>query len=199
MTKTNSLDTKEYEALLGRAQKGDTDAFESLYTGLYTPIYRYVFVRLQGYAAQKQLAEDITQEAFLKLFSNIRAGKMNEFKGTFIGYAFTVARNLIIDHSRKKKEDLLKAEEETFDDFQSDTLSPEEETHIKHMGQKIFTHIENLPDAMREVIVFSFVHQYTTEEIALILSKSEEAIRQLKSRGIHRLRYTMRGQYEDSM
>jgi RNA polymerase sigma-70 factor (ECF subfamily) len=194
-----SSTTKEpayFEELLSRARAADSSALEALYTELYTPIYRYVYARLGAYPAQKQLAEDITQEAFLKLFTNIRAGKMDDFKGTLVGYSFTIARNLIIDYSRKKRESLLTTDEESFDDLPSDQISQEEEAHIKLVGSEIFKHIAELPDSMQEVLILSFVHEYSSEEISAVLSKSEEAVRQLKSRGLRKLRYIMRGQQD---
>lgn len=191
--------TKEpayFEDLLSRARAGDDTALEALYIELYIPIYRYVYARLGTYPAQKQLAEDLTQEVFLKLFTNIRSGKMDSFKGTLVGYSFTIARNLIIDYSRKKRESLLATDEESFDDLPSDYISPEEEVHIKQVGSKILEHISELPDAMQEIIILTFIHGYSSEEISIIVSKTEEAVRQLKSRGLRKLRYIMRGQQD---
>lgn len=190
-------DSSYYEDLLAKASAADATAFEVLYSDLYTPIYRYIYARLGAYPAQKQLAEDIAQETFLKLFTNIRLGKMSTFKGTIVGYSFTIARNLIIDYSRKKHESLL-GPEESFDDLPDEQVSEEEKFYIKEVGADIFKHVDMLPDAMKEVIILTFVNEYSTEEIAEILSKTEEAVRQLKSRGLRKLRYSIRGQRDST-
>ena len=68
----------------------------------YDKIYRYCYFRVQN----RMLAEDLTQETFLRYFaqtSYIHRGKQ-------LAYLYTIARNLCIDHYRKKEAEELKEE-----------------------------------------------------------------------------------------
>ncbi len=74
------------------------------YEELYDKIYRYCYYRLQ----QKEIAEDITQETFLRFF-----GKEKYYSGENpLKIMYTIAKNLCIDESRKKKALFLEHVEE---------------------------------------------------------------------------------------
>lgn len=63
----------------------------------YDRIYRYCYYRLH----HVQLAEDITQEVFLRYFEHVPEST----EGRTLAYLYTIARNLCIDEYRKKKGD----------------------------------------------------------------------------------------------
>ena len=62
---------------------------------LYDKIYRYCYYRLQN----RELAEDITQETFLRWFASDTYRDRNQI----LQYLYTIARNLCIDEVRKIK------------------------------------------------------------------------------------------------
>lgn len=61
------------------------------------PLYAYVSRRCGG---QRELAEDVTQEAWLRA---VRDWRRNGAPGNPIGWLTTVARNLILDHLRRRE------------------------------------------------------------------------------------------------
>ena len=61
----------------------------------YDDIYRYCFFRMQDHS----LAEDLTQEAFLKFLET----STYHDRGKPLAFLYTIARNLCIDHIRHKK------------------------------------------------------------------------------------------------
>ncbi len=65
----------------------------------YDRIYRYCYYRLR----HVQLAEDITQEAFLRYFEHEYAEKA----GRPLAYLYTIARNLCVDEYRRKRMEML--------------------------------------------------------------------------------------------
>src|SRR5579864_2871218 len=87
------------EELIQKAQKGDKDAFGQLYKDYYQRIYRYCKVNC---FYQDALAEDLCQETFVKAWKAMPSFTL-EKGGTFQAFLFRIARNLIIDFSRKKK------------------------------------------------------------------------------------------------
>ena len=71
--------------------------FLSAYEKYANDIYRHCYFRVYN----KELAEDLTQETFIKTWKYIVAGQ--EIKNTK-SFLYKVAVNLIIDHSRKRKD-----------------------------------------------------------------------------------------------
>src|SRR4051812_2769003 len=86
-------------SLVTRAKEGDRDAYGQLYKIYYTKIYRYCRINV----VNKAVAEDICQDVFIKAWMVLPKFSLNDV-GTFQAYIFRIARNLIIDLSRKKKE-----------------------------------------------------------------------------------------------
>jgi RNA polymerase sigma-70 factor, ECF subfamily len=190
----SDLHSDHLKTLVQKTSEGDTEAFGLLYRECAQKIYRYVYVRLGAVVGKKQLAEDITQEVFLRLYNALKT--LNFKEGSPMAYMYTIARNMIIDHSRKKKEDILHDEEASMDDFTDGKDSLEEEAQLREMSGHALEAVSSLPDAVQEVIIFTYMNGYSTEEICHITGKNPEAVRKLKSRGLGLLRYTLRTRYE---
>ena len=81
------------------------DRFVKLFDELWLPVYRYS-VRA---CLCPDDAEDIVQEVFLRLFRHLLEQKREE---NLRGWAFRVAHNLAIDHSRDRRRLMLRSAEE---------------------------------------------------------------------------------------
>jgi len=88
----------EDKELIYRCQNGDKATFQELISK-YHP---YVFKFLIKATENKQLAEDLTQEVFIKVIRNIDKFDVDG-KAKFSTYASTVAKNCYIDYLRKEK------------------------------------------------------------------------------------------------
>lgn len=180
MSKIENEHSNDPRKLFEAVQNGDTEAFGALYTLYYTPIYRYFYFRLKD----KDEARDLTQTVFLKVFKvreNI-TGTLHEP----LSYFYTVARNTLIDYRRKNKETL------SLDETMLDIPAPEEDLEEKLNDKILFKELEKafniLTQEQREVITLKFIEDQSNTEIASILGKREEAIRQLQSRAIRLLK-----------
>jgi RNA polymerase sigma-70 factor (ECF subfamily) len=82
------------EMLMVRYQRGDRDAFAELVRRYKTPIYNFVYRQLR----EPALAEDLTQETFLRVVQNAA-----EFKheSRFSTWVYTITRNLCVDQLRR--------------------------------------------------------------------------------------------------
>jgi RNA polymerase sigma-70 factor (ECF subfamily) len=78
--------------LVQRAQAGDSDAFAEIYQRYQPTVYRYVYFRV----GNRQLAEDFTQDAFLRALKNI--GRFTWQGRDYGAWLVTLARNVIADH-----------------------------------------------------------------------------------------------------
>ena len=92
---SDMLNDKE---LVMRYRDGDVASFQILVDRYQNKIYSYVLMLVKD----KQLADDIFQDTFLKIIRTIKAGVYKE-EGKFIQFAMRIAHNLIIDHFRKAK------------------------------------------------------------------------------------------------
>lgn len=93
--------------IVKQAQRGDKEAFGKLYQYYFPRLYRYCKANMY----RDDLASDICQETFLKVWKALPTFRFTQ-TGTFQAYVYRIARNTIIDLSRKKKEFSLEIYEE---------------------------------------------------------------------------------------
>lgn len=155
------------EALIKNAQNGDKDAYGKLYKQYYTRIYRYC--RLNLYNAP--VADDACQEVFIRAWKALPKFTLKD-GGTFQAFLFRIARNLIIDLSRKKKEISIEAIGEI----------SKEENLIEGIAQKediqrVRNAMAKLPDVDRQIIILRYFEEMSHSDIAKIINIKEGALR----------------------
>lgn len=154
----------------------ESKKIEEFYTKWYTPLYRYIYARVR----QKENALDITQTVFIKLCDYFKE-KDEEIS---VALFWTIARNTLIDHYRKK------STQEIIDD---EVVAEYDKTdaHIEyfHEDQDMVTRaLTYLTEEERELVAFRYWNDLTTDDIAKIYKKSPEAIRKALSRIIQKLK-----------
>lgn len=158
---------EKFGELIKRAQQGDKQAFGSLYREYYRKIYRYCKINMYQDAA----AEDVCQETFLRAWKALPKYTMTE-EGTFQAFLFRIARNLIIDLSRKKKEYSLAAYEEveTKEDFAADVDKQAEIEQVK-------TALAKLKEKDRQILLLRYFEEMSHAEVSAIIGIKEGALR----------------------
>lgn len=172
----------DLHVLIERAKNGDNSAFDELYSRFLTPIYRYVYFRVK----RKEDAEDIAQTVFLKAYQSL---PRFEDKGVSpLAYFYSIARNSVIDHWRKKGEIL-------FGDMGDGVFNvPDSSGSERRILEKMWAD-EIVREGMGaltplevDALTLKFMHDLPNQEIASLMEKTEEAVRQLQSRGIRKMR-----------
>lgn len=92
----DAVNPSDLESVLDRARRRDPSAFDTLVSLYGARVYGLVY-RLLG---QRELAEDLTQETFLRV---VRTIETYEHDGRFEAWLFRIAANLARDHARKRK------------------------------------------------------------------------------------------------
>jgi RNA polymerase sigma-70 factor (ECF subfamily) len=164
--------------LMIKAKQGDRDAFAQLYEQYLAPVYRYVLVRVSDAAA----AEDITQTVFLKVYQSLSRYQPRSLSP--IAFFFTIAKNTIIDHWKKKKELQLNEAIELPDRAYDLT----EQTNDKMILESIMNTLKLLTSEHQEILNLKFIAGLTNKEIAEFLGKNEAAVRQMQCRALKQLR-----------
>ena len=88
----------EDAALIKRYIKGDEKALSALITKHEQRIFSYILSKIQN----RDLANDVFQDVFVKIIKTFRSGRYNE-EGKFLNWALRISHNLVIDHFRKQK------------------------------------------------------------------------------------------------
>lgn len=165
--------------LVKQAQNGSTEAFGLLYTEYLTPVYRYIYLRIRN----KEDAEDLTQVTFMKVFENIHT--VSETRDTPLNFFFTVARNALIDHTKKKKTLLI--EDDSWQDIPDDK-NIAKDVELGEFQEKALQCIGNLGETDQEILTLRLIQELSNKEISEMLGKSEVAIRKSYSRALLALR-----------
>jgi RNA polymerase sigma-70 factor (ECF subfamily) len=167
--------------LMKRAKEGETEAFESLYRMYYLPVYRYIYLRVKN----REETEDLTSTVFLKVYYSL--DKYQERNREILAYFFTVARNCVIDHWRKKKEVSLNSRF-LFIPLTDGQDGPEEKILKDEKAASVRQAIQSLNEVQQEVVILKFISDLSNREIAQVISKSEEAVRQIQCRALKELK-----------
>ena len=187
------------EELLDRFRRGEARAFEELMRRHRTPIYNFILRSVRNPAT----AEEILQDAWLRILQGIadfqRASK-------FTTWAYTVARNLCIDHARKaslRRHPSLDQAPSNGDDGPSlgevlpDTRAAVDRTAIgKELQVRLLQSIEALPPDQREVFLMREYSNLPFKEIAEIVGAPENTVKSRMRYALERLQESL-AEYED--
>ena len=125
----------------------------------YDKIYRYCYFKTYD----EQIAQDITQETFLRFCKQgLNLGSDKE-----LPYLYTIAKNLCIDHFRKRTvESLEEITEEVIDDPTEDLIS----------NLTLRMTISKLPEDEQELIFLRYVNEVSITTICKITGLSRFAV-----------------------
>ena len=168
----------EVQALVARAQDGDTAAFERLYQHFFAPIYRYTAFRTSG-----DVAEDVVAEIFVRAWEKLHRYKPH--KGVPFGaWLFRIARHAVIDVYRKDHE-VVELSDDTAD---PDALNRADASFRQREIVRIVRDaLEQLPRRYREVLSLCYIADLSTEDAARVLHLTSGAVRILKFRALRKL------------
>ena len=167
-------------SLVRAAQAGDMSAFSELFDRYYDVVYRYVLFRMND----RTLAEDITQETFLRALRRISSVT---YQGRDIGAWFvTIARNLIFDHVKSSR---YRLESTTSDivELSPSTHGPEQQVLDMATNEELLRCIRKLNDDQQECISLRFLQGLSVAETAKIMNRNEGAVKALQHRAVRRL------------
>lgn len=164
--------------LIQRAQKGNKDAFGEIYKIYFKKIYRYCRINL----GSEETAKDVVQETFLKAWRALPTFSFDN-GGSIQAFLFRIARNLIIDLSRKRKElPLDTALEIVAKDDMEEKL--DRKNDIKLVQQAL----SKLAPEDKQIMILRFFEEMPTAQIAQIVGISEGNLRVRLYRALKKLK-----------
>jgi RNA polymerase sigma-70 factor (ECF subfamily) len=163
------------------ASSGNAEAFSYLYEQNVNRIYNYIFYRI----GSAQDAEDLTSRVFHRAFGHIN--KYIERGVPFSAWLYRIAHNLIANWHR--------------DNFRRREVSLEDQVDLPHHGdlpertveqnqdqEMLLKAIRNLSAERQQLILLKYLEDLSNAEIAIIMKRTEGAIKSLYHRALLALR-----------
>ena len=160
MKKSKSTDA----ALVTAYLQGDESALSTLITRHKQRIYSFIYSKV----FDRDVAEDVFQDTFIKVINSLKRGKYNE-EGKFLPWVMRISHNLVIDHFRKNNR-MPKFENNTdFNIFSvlSDNSLNAENTMIKgQVASDVRRLVEELPEDQKQVLLMRIYKDMSFKEIS---------------------------------
>ena len=149
---------------------GDESALKALILRHEQKIFTYILTSVKN----RELAEDLFQDTFIKVINTLRAGAYKD-EGKFAQWVMRIANNLKIDYFRKAQR--LPAYEGNGDFDVFDTLSIEDPSvEQKMIQEQVYSDIQDLlqylPEEQREVLEMRIYQDISFKEIAELTNVS---------------------------
>jgi RNA polymerase sigma-70 factor (ECF subfamily) len=165
----------EDEAAVVVRARADPAAFAPLYERYLDPVYRYCYRRL----GNREAAEDATSVVFTRALASIG----NYQDGSFAGWLFAIAHNVVVDCHRRRRPVQALPEIEPADS----APSPEEAALAADERRSVRALLAALPEDQRRVLELRLAGLRGVD-IAVALGRSPGAIKMLQLRAMTRLR-----------
>ena len=169
-------------ALVELAQGGDADAYGMLYDRYVAVVFRYVLVR----TGDRQLAEDITSETFMRGLRSI--GSFTWQGRDIAAWFLTIARNLVLDLRKSARFRLEIATDDLLEGRQAAGPTPEEAVLRRLRDERLLAAMRTLTADQAECVVLRFMEGLSLAECAEVLGRKENAVKQLQFRALRSLR-----------
>jgi RNA polymerase sigma-70 factor, ECF subfamily len=164
--------------LVDQAKAGDPEAFAKLYDAYVERVSRYIYFRV----AEDCDMEDLVAQVFLKAWEHLDRYKRGS--SPFIAWLYTIARHLVIDHYRTKK-NILPLEEAIA--FPSDLHMPDQEAQLHFDLEAMRDALQMLSKDQQQALILKYIAGLPNDSIAKVMNKQEGTVRGLQMRGLQTL------------
>lgn len=169
------------EQILEAAVVYDEAALGELYDRYEARIFIYVYRR----TGDEALAEDLTAQVFVKMLQAIR--ERRAWHSSFSGWLYRIAHNVVIDHYRQRDKQVLIGLDEA-PDIVDEHDDPAQSAEMRLTTDKVRFAMRQLTDEQAEVLSLRFLEGYSIFEVAVMMNKTEGAIKALQYRAVATLR-----------
>lgn len=157
--------------------------FAQIYQQYHTAVFNYVYFRV----GDKHLVEDLTADVFVRLVEKYdlssRGGR------PILPWLYTIARNLVIDHQRRKKRVQWSSLESVH--LATPATATGQAVQERLTSECLSRALGYLNEEQRRVILLKFIERRKNAEIAQVLGKSEGAVKALQHRALRALRMAL--------
>ena len=163
-----SLQILADQELISLYLSGNEGAFAQLLKRHKDRLFRYINSKVRD----ADLANDIFQDAFMKVIMTMKSGNYNE-EGKFLPWLMRISHNLIIDHFRKTNKVRFLSESRTLNEEFTifHKLSSDEKNYLEdrcetELESQMLGLLDHLPTMQREIIQMRIFQDMSFKEIA---------------------------------
>ncbi len=177
------------EELMSQVQRGDQAAFEELFKRYDRKIFNY-FLR---YLGDEELAKDLFQETFLRVFQFSKSYKPTTRGGcsaSFAAWLYTIARNVYRKQWGREpvEERMGESTWKILEEVPTPNATPQQARADQELVEKIKQALDSLPESQREVVILHKYQGLSYPQIAQILGCSISSVKQKAFRAYQNLR-----------
>lgn len=193
------IDDQADEDLMVLYQRGEVRAFEILLVRHRKPLYNFIL----RYLGDKETAEDLLQEAFMRVIKGAEAYKR---QAKFTTWLYTIARNLCVDQTRRRKhrkhaslDAPLDASEESgtlLDVLPSKEMASDRKSVNKQLHETMQRAIASLSEEQREVFLMREFLDMPFKQIADVVGVPENTVKSRMRYALDKLRLEL-DEYKD--
>ena len=176
---------QEDRELVERAKKNDAQAFGELYEIYFDRIYRYIALK----TGDRDEAEDMTQQVFMKALKSLGSFKWQNVP--FSAWLYRIAHNQVVDHLRKKSRRPTSQLDEAVAPLPDPGVDPEKAAELNCDIALLSQAMRRLTPAQQDVIALRFTSELPIAEVAVLLGKTEGAVKAMQHSAIQALRRIM--------
>jgi RNA polymerase sigma-70 factor (ECF subfamily) len=171
------------KAKILRAQEGDIKSIEEICSSTWEPLYRFIYRKVQN----REEAEDITQEAYVRALSKVQGGDTRVDK--YISYLKVISLNILRDRWRRKKRRGITI---NLDDVKPMEAAFEDTAALVAQRDFIKSALNKLNEEQRNVIELRILKGYSVAETAQIMDKRDGTVRVIQYRALQNLAALMK-------
>jgi RNA polymerase sigma-70 factor (ECF subfamily) len=171
------------KAKILRAQEGDIKSIEEICSSTWEPLYRFIYRKVQN----REEAEDITQEAYVRALSKVQSGDTRVDK--YISYLKVISLNILRDRWRRKKRRGITI---NLDDVKPMEAAFEDTAAVVAQRDFIKSALNKLNEEQRNVIELRILKGYSVAETAQIMDKRDGTVRVIQYRALQNLAALMK-------
>jgi RNA polymerase sigma-70 factor (ECF subfamily) len=160
---TNLQDISLLEDLINRSRGGDAQAMEAIYKRFNRPLFSLIY----RYTANREVAEDLLQDVFLKIFSKLETLRKT---GTFVSWMYRIAVNTCFGYLRGSKSQVQRTV--PLNNLKDRIGEDATKSSDRLMKKSLDDAIHSLPARMKTIFLLHDVQGFKHEEIAPMLGCS---------------------------
>jgi len=181
-------DTQAVNALVRRCVAGDAAAWQEIVQQYHRRIYNICY----RFSGSPEDSSDLTQEVFIKIYRTLNT--YDTSRASFMTWATTVTRNLLVDHFRKGKYERVTDSLDATPGNQEDGLTLAEQLEDPSAGpearvrsleaQKLVQEaLKKLSPELREAVILRDLQDMDYKDIAIVLKVPEGTVKSRINRG----------------
>jgi len=164
------------------------------YATLVNKYQSYVFTLALRYVNDREVAEELAQDVFVKAYRHLA-----DFKGNskFSTWLYTIVHTTCLSHIRKKKDDAILLEEEKMITISDNRFSqnPSERMEQKTQKQMLKNALNHLSAADAQLLTLFYLAEQSVDEIGIILGLTATNVKVRLFRATQKLREILKSRY----